>query len=66
MSVANIARIIARCERVLFPTKPLETRPDAKSTVCEDADPVEAMPDGRGLPIQGDPFTGFNSPPGRF
>jgi hypothetical protein len=62
----NIGRIFARWEKLLFPTTPLELRPAVQSTAGTAADSVRAVLDGRRLPIRIDPFTGFESPPGRF
>jgi len=66
MTVTNITRILARCESLLFPTKPLETRPADESTGAMVADSVIAVLAGRRLGARLEPFTGFASPPGRF
>ena len=66
MTGPNIIRILARCESLLFPTKPLETRPAVESTGAMAADSVIAVLQGRRLSARLEPFTGFASPPGRF
>jgi hypothetical protein len=63
MSGPNIARIIARCESVLFPRRPLETAP---GTAWINADSARAVLDGRRFRPRLEPFTGFVSPPGRL
>ena len=65
MTIPNIARILARWERLLFPTTPRDARPVVESP-GSDVDSVGDVLDGRELPLRVDPFTGFESPPGRF
>ena len=64
--MTNITRIFAKCESVLFPTKPLETGPAVRSTGAMAADSVVAVLAGRRLGARLEPFMGFGSPPGRF
>ena len=62
MTGPNIVRILSKGKNLLFPTKPLKTRPAAEST----ADSVIAVLAGRRLGARLEPFRGFASPPGRF
>ena len=66
MTVTKFVRILARCERLLFPTQPRETRPAVESTGALVGDSVIAVLAGRALGTRLEPFTGFASPPGRF
>jgi hypothetical protein len=62
MASPNIGRVLRNLENFLFPGTPLEDHPDLTIRMEQ----VIGILERRRLIAQAEPFTGFNSPPGRF